>query len=231
LAGAEDAVALELLEPVGQPAGDAGGAGRWREAFRKPVVYDELKYEGNHELRWAQLSGQEMVHRFWSCTVAGTYGGHSEFFEDDKQVVWLAQGGVLKGESPARLAFLKTILDDAPAAGLEPADQWQDPRIAGQSGRYYLIYFGKETPTSWTFELYRNALQDGMQFKAEVIDAWGMTITPVEGVFTTKKKDRYMFVDRDGRDIKLPGKPYQALRLTYVGGAAPLSMAKPPMDP
>jgi len=215
----------------GMATEEPGRAELYRDVYRKPIVYDELKYEGDHDLRWAQLSGQELVHRFWCCTVAGTYGGHSEFFKDEHEVVWLAQGGVLKGESPARLAFLKKILETAPPDGLEPADQWQDPRIAGAPGSYYLIYFGKETPASWAFELYRNGLQDGMEFKAEVIDTWAMTITPVEGIFTTKKKDRYLFADRDGREIKLPGKQYQAIRLTYVGGAAPVSMAKAPMEP
>ena len=215
----------------GMATEEAGRAELYRDVYRKPIVYDELKYEGSHGLRWAQLTGQEMVHRFWNCTVAGTYGGHSEFFEDERQVVWLAQGGELKGTSAPRLAFLKKILDEAPAEGLEPHDQWQDPRIAAKSGHYYLMYFGVEKPTEWTLDLYRTGLQEGMEFKAEVIDTWDMTITPVEGVFTTKKKDRYNFTDRDGRAIKLPGKPYMALRITYVGGAAPLSTAKPPMEP
>jgi hypothetical protein len=215
----------------GMATEEAGRAEIYRDAYRKPIVYDELKYEGTHGLRWAQLSPQDMVHRFWNCTVAGTYGGHSEFFEDERQVVWLAQGGELKGKSAPGLAFLKKILDEAPPEGLEPHDQWQDPRIAGKSGHYYLMYFGVEKPTSWAIELYRNGLQDGMQFKIEVIDTAALTITPVEGVFTLKKKDRYSFTDASGREVKLPGKPYMALRITYAGGTPPLSTAKPPMEP
>lgn len=215
----------------GMATEEAGRAQLYRDVYRKPIVYDELKYEGDHELRWAQLSGLEMVHRFWSCTVAGTYGGHSEFFADDRDVVWLAQGIQLKGESPQRLAFLREILETAPREGLEPIDAWQDPRIAGKPGHYYLMYFGREAPKEWAFELYRNGLVDGMEFKVEVIDIWNMTITPVDGVFVTAKKDRYQFADRNGRTVPLPGKPYQAIRITHVGGAAPVPVVKAPIEP
>ena len=68
-------------------------------------------------------------------------------------------------------------------------------------------------------------------YRADIIDTWNMTITPVEGVFVMKKRDRYTFVDRDGRDIKLPGKPYQAVRLRYSGGAKPLPTVKAPLEP
>jgi hypothetical protein len=30
-------------------------------------VYDEVEYEGNSDRRWAQLSGRELVHRFWAA--------------------------------------------------------------------------------------------------------------------------------------------------------------------
>jgi hypothetical protein len=43
-----------------------------------------------------------------------------------------------------------------------------------------------------------------------------MTTTPVEGVFTLKKKDHYFFADKDGRSVPLPGKPYMAIRIQRV---------------
>jgi hypothetical protein len=55
-----------------------------------------------------------------------------------------------------------------------------------------------------------------MKFTAEILDTWNMTITPVDGVFTLKKKDNYYFADKDGRSIDLPGKPYIALRIKRV---------------
>ena len=55
-----------------------------------------------------------------------------------------------------------------------------------------------------------------MRFKAEVIDTWNMTITPVDAVFVAKKRDNYTFADQDGRSIALPGRPYMALRIIRV---------------
>jgi hypothetical protein len=212
-------------------AEEPGRATLYRDVYRKPVIYDELKYEGSHHLRWARLSGPELVRNFWSCTVAGTYGGHGEYFADEREVVWLAQGGELKGESAPRLAFLRRVLEEGPARGLNPSDHWQDPRMAGEPGRYYLIYFGADRPTSWAVRLYRTALVEGMEFSADVLDTWNMAVTPVPGVFTTRKGDAYFFTDRDGREIPLPGRPWQAIRLRWSGGAAPLDNVKPPIEP
>jgi len=35
-------------------------------------------------------------------------------------------------------------------------------------------------------------------------------------VFEIKKRDDYMFADKDGRSITLPGRPYMALRIVRV---------------
>ena len=219
----------------GSAVEDPGRAELYRDAWQKPVVYDEVKYEGNLEgVRWGHLTGPELVHRFWCGTIAGTYVGHSEYFTDPHGVVWLGEGGVLKGESPPRLAFLRGILEDGPAE-IDPIDQWQDTRMGGVAGEYYLLYFGHEAPAAWTFLLPQGhapwwpralpyeRLVDGMQFHVDVIDTWNMTITPVAGVFTIKARDQYGFADRDGRSIPLPGKPWLALRIRRVAGkpAAP----------
>ena len=128
---------------------------------------------------------------------------------------------MLKGESPARLAFLKKVLDAAPPEGIEPIDKWQDSPIGGQPGKYYLIYFGKTSPTNWVFQLPKPPLgklqsADGLKFTAEILDAWNMTVTPVDGTFTLNKKSGYSFADRDGRSIALSGKPYIAIRIRRV---------------
>ncbi len=205
----------------GSAVEDPGRAELYRDVYRKPVVYDEVKYEGNIESRWGQLSPEEMVFRFWNGTVAGTYVGHGETYKSDDQVLWWSKGGVLKGQSPARLAFLKKVLDDSPAEGIEPIDRWQHPEYGGQPGKYYLVYLGKRTPTSWQFEIPKPPLgklqtADGLKFTAELLDTWNMTITPVDGVFTLKKKDNYFYADKDGRSISLPGNPYMAIRIKRV---------------
>ena len=197
----------------GSAVEDPGRAEMYRDVYRKPVVYDEVKYEGNIENRWGRLSAEELVFRFWNATVAGTYCGHGETYRSDDQVLWWSKGGVLKGQSPPRLAFLKQVLDHDPPEGIEPIDQWQDPRVAGKAGQYYLIYFGKEQPTNWVFSLPRKNLANDLSFKAEILDTWNMTITPVRSVFSLRKTTDYSFADKDSRAIVLPGKPYMAIRL------------------
>jgi hypothetical protein len=197
----------------GSAVEDYGRAVLYRDVYRKPIVFDEVKYEGNLPQRWGNLSAEEMVLRFWQGTIAGTYVGHGETYRDPNDIIWWAKGGVLHGQSPARLAFLRRILEEGPPEGLEPIDKWQDYPFAGKRGEYYLGYFGREAPTAWPFELYKAELADGMKFAVEVIDTWNMTISPVDGVFEIKQRDNYLFADRNGRSVRLPGRPYMAVRI------------------
>lgn len=203
----------------GSAVEDPGRAELYRDVYRKPIVYDEVKYEGNIESRWGQLTPEELVFRFWNATVAGTYCGHGETYKSADQVLWWSKGGVLKGQSPARLAFLKKILNEAPAGGIEPIDRWQEPEYGGRAPDYYLIYLGKQKPSKWEFKLPKPPLAkgqppaDGMKFTAEILDTWNMTVTPVRGQFTLKKKDAYFYIDKEARNIPLPGRPYIAIRI------------------
>jgi hypothetical protein len=200
----------------GSAVEDAGRAELYRDVWRKPVVFDEVKYEGDFPQRWGQLSAEEMVHRFWEGLVAGTYVGHGECYQHPPDnFVWISQGGVLRGQSPVRLAFLKKVMDDGPDE-IDPIDKWQYPNIGGQAGDYYLIYFGKQQPTNWVFELPKLKLSDGLKFKVEILDTWNMTITPVDGIFTAKKNGDYTFADADGRSVALPGRSWMALQIRRV---------------
>jgi hypothetical protein len=107
-------------------------------------------------------------------------------------------------------------MQDGPAGGIETIDKWQNTQVAGQAGNYYLVYFGKEQRSEWPFELPPSELKEGMQFQAEILDTWNMTITPAEGVFTVTAKDNYTFVDKEGRSISLPNRPWMALRLRRI---------------
>ena len=77
----------------------------------------------------------------------GCYVGHGETYMHPEDILWWAKGGVLHGESPARIAFLREILEAAPG-GLNPLkDQWYDWRMQiGVEGEYYLLYFGVHAP-------------------------------------------------------------------------------------
>lgn len=192
---------------------DDGRAVLYRDVWRKPVIFDEVKYEGNMAKRWGNLSGEELTRRFWEGTIAGTYVGHGESIEDADKHLFLGDGGLLRGSSPPRIGFLRKILEDGPRA-INPIDKWQERHLGGVAGQYYLRYFGDATPTEWPFVLPKEGLSDGVRFKVDVLDTWGMTVTALPGEFTLYKSGDYDFTA--DRPVPLPGKPWIALRIRKV---------------
>ena len=87
---------------------------RWIREYKKPVMIDECCYEGNLPHFWGSISGQEMVRRFWRCYASGAFCTHGETFLSDDEILWWARGGVLKGESPKRIAFLRQVMESLP---------------------------------------------------------------------------------------------------------------------
>ena len=186
---------------VSVQAGDTNAARKQRALFRKPVVFDEVCYEGNIPDNWGNISAQELVHRFWMGMAAGGYVGHGETYLHPQDLLWWAKGGVLHGESPARIAFLREIVESGPAEGLNPlSTQWYDhDKLAGKEGEYYLLYLGVHAPAIWD----QLPLPEDARFAVDVIDTWEMTITPA-GEFSGKCV------------IDLPGKPYMAIRARKI---------------
>jgi hypothetical protein len=197
---------------------DFGRAVLYRDVYRKPIVFDEVKYEGDIPERWGHITAEELVHRFWQGTIAGTYVGHGETYLNPEEVLWWSKGGVLRGQSPARIGFLRKVLEDGPREGFEPIDKWQDSPVAGRVGELYLVYLGKNTPRQWAVELPRAGVNDPLTLKADVLDSWGMTITPLDGTFTLLPKDRYTLACPDRPAIMLPGRPFMAIRFRRLAG-------------
>lgn len=198
------------------------GAATVRNIIHKPVIFDEVCYEGDLRSRWAQLSGQEMLQRIYTGLMAGTYVTHGECFaadaEDYTGFAFLATGGKFQGECPKRIPFLRQLLDALPHSP-RLADQSWDPVTATAGEGHYLIYLGKDTPAKWTFNLpTRNSrwprLEEGKQFFIDIIDTWNMTTTRYKHPFTTKSDGtRYRMVDEKGRSVTLPRKPYLLLHI------------------
>jgi len=200
----------------GSAVAEFGRAVLYRDAYRKPIVFDESKYEGNFEQRWGNLSAEEMVHRFWLGAIGGTYTGHGETYHRPDDVVWWAKGGVLHGQSPPRIAFLRKVLEEGPRGGIDPIDKWQEDYSAGRRGEYYLVYLGKSQPAEWNVELPLAKLEKTPTLTAEVLDVWNMTVTPVPGKFVMRATSTYRMAADPPAKISLPGKPFQAIRLRAV---------------
>ena len=193
-------------------------AAQHREFALKPVVFDEVVYEGDSDQRWANLTGQQMVERFWWGLIGGTYVGHSETFAPDRNpdFSWLGQGGVLKGTSAPRLAFLRAIMEEGPAPGIDPIEHWWDYHVGGVPHAYYLKYFGSAQPTAWRVTLPGRDKDPKHSFRIDIIDTWNMTVTPVPGVFRMQQFNQYDVHDPARPEIALPGKPWIALRIVKV---------------
>jgi hypothetical protein len=142
---------------------DARLTREWRERHPKPVVLDELGYEGDIDRRWGNLTGQTITRRFWEGMTAGGFVGHGECFVDTDHR-WISSGGTLIGESPERIAFLRRIIDEGPA-------DW----IAARDHGYRLDYIGDRRPAFHEVEL------GDAEHRIEIIDTWAMTIEPLPG--------------------------------------------------
>lgn len=208
------------------PVEEAGRASILYNVYRKPVVLDEVCYEGNLTSRWGRLSGQEMLHRMWQGLLCGVYVTHGEcykFHEESDTIFW-AKGGPWRGESWKRISFTRQILESLPGP-LQMADVSRDVQTATAGNGCYLVYFGKTMQDAWMFNLpAKNAaypsLKPGTKFRVEIIDTWNMTVTPWPDIMETGPVNDYRLYDVKHRKIRLSLTPYVLLRITQVDDAS-----------
>jgi hypothetical protein len=172
---------------------------QWREDWGKPVVIDECAYEGDIDQGWGNITGEEMVRRFWEGAVRGGYVGHGETYLNESEELWWSKGGNLVGSSPARIGFLAEILAQAPDGVLDPLPgDWVAPR-GGVPGVLELIYFGFNRPSYRTI-----MLPPDTACTVDVIDTWNMTIETLDG-------------QRSGIfRVALPARQFMAIRLNML---------------
>ena len=189
-------------------------AGKYLQDWRKPVLFDEVQYEGNLNRRWGNISGEEMTRRFWLGVIAGCYVTHGETYLDPEQpldenttpTLWWSHGGTLHGTSPARIAFLRQLVEqtatasgaDSKRTGLEAAavPYYLNASSVDAAGRVteILYYMDFHQPIYYEFPL------PDESFMAERIDPWQMTVSSQSARLSGKAK------------LKLTGKPNQAVR-------------------
>ena len=184
----------------------------YRGRYGKPVVLDEMTYEGDIPWLWGNITGEEMTRRFWEVAVRGGYPGHGETYlghEADmngrrSSVLWWSHGGRLYGESWKRVKFLRDILAQTPGHGLKPVHDMFGVLTAAPESElsevksYYLIYYGIMQPREALVEVDRDT-----DFRVERIDTWNMTVEDAG-------------VHRGRMRIPMPGRQYMALRLRRV---------------
>lgn len=172
----------------------------WRQEYQKPVVVDECAYEGNINHCWGNITPQEMTRRFWEGVLRGGYVSHGETYVHPRDILWWSHGGELHGESPARIAFLRRLVESLPAP-LSPAeepvwstDYYWDMTCGVIGEEVYLFYFGGYQPAFRVFDLPR-----GKRYRARLIDTWNMTDEALPGTHEGNFR------------LELPGRQYMAV--------------------
>jgi len=144
-----------------------------RNQYKKPVVIDEYRYEGDIPEGWGNRAGEDEARSHWAIALGGGYGSHGETYYNKEEKLWWAVGGRLIGTSPRRLAFLRKIMEQSPYEELEPTPELSPGNyVLSRPGEYYLIYFTGQAAT--TFQLV-----GARPYKVDGIDTWNMTITPL----------------------------------------------------
>lgn len=188
-------------------------AKKYRDKYNKPAVYDECRYEGNLSGGWGSLSAEQMTRNFWMGSLAGCYVGHGETYKHPKDILWWAKGGVLHGQSPARIGFMKRIIvKEAPFGEMRPDfSHYPGAYILAKPGEHYLVYFANTAPV-------RIDLPGERPYKVDGIDTWGMKILPIGSA-------------SPGKFTFTPPKQDYAIRLTrYASGEKGRSEAKATVD-
>jgi len=182
-----------------------------RKKYKKPVVYDECRYEGNVPWSWGNLTPQEMTNKFWRGITNGGFVGHGETYvmedpvkwpSESNDILWWSKGGVLRGQSAERIKFAKSIIEQSPGQ-LSPFQlffDWSPFSAVAYKDEYILGYLNLDQPKS----AFINTLPKDVTYKADIIDTWNMTITPVDA----KLKGTVL--------IQLPQKPGIAIRFIKI---------------
>jgi hypothetical protein len=169
-------------------------APKWRNQYQKPLMFDEMRYEGDVPSGWGNLKAEEMASYFWMAGLSGGYGTHGDTFKNDSddgnEVRWWGKGGTLMGQSPERIQFFRNIMEQAPVHEMTPQliDNGNPDNINSniylfwKEGEYILAYTAK---VGQSIEL---NLPENKEFNMEVIDTWNMKIVDQKIITSGKFK-------------------------------------------
>lgn len=186
-----------------------------RAAYGKPVLADEVAYEGNINWGWGNITAEEMTRRFWEGCLRGGYVTHGETYVDRGPQIWWAHGGKLYGDSPERIGFCRKFMESLPEdMDLVPYERgfclgtfnWDITCMANnwsEGTDDVVLYFGFFRPAYRDLEL-----PEGKTYTIDVVDTWNMTVETLPGTYTGKVR------------VDLPSRQYMLLHVRAVDGAA-----------
>lgn len=167
--------------------------------YEKPLMLDECGYEGDIHHGWGNLPARELVCRQWQVVMLGGHAGaHGETYINPREELWWGKGGRIKGQSPARLAFLQKLLLDAPAPMFPSPHmtRWDFNGIGTSDNAVMLMYFARKQPAFRLFDL------PAGRYRVDLIDTWNMTIERLRGTVSGECR------------IDLPRRQFMAVRFT-----------------
>lgn len=164
-----------------------------RAFYGKPVIWDEVQYEGDIKDSWGRLSGEEMADRFWWGSALGVYVGHSETVihpdmpDDDHQPLWWAKGGTLIGQSPQRLQWFRSLWEgnsSRPSFGTQTYSALNNSggTFAHQMSSNGYVFLRLVQAGLWKVPLPTTAPKGWV---VRELDYWNMTVTAVKDVAPT----------------------------------------------
>lgn len=197
-------------------------AREFRDKYGKPVIYDECRYEGDIPQGWGNITAQQMVRFFWLGSLAGCYVGHGETYRHPEDLLWWAKGGVLRGQSPVRIQFMKDIIEGLPFQEMQPDfDQYPAVYTLAKPGDCYLIYFAEQRPVELN-------LPGDRPYKLDAIDPWEMRVWPTGSAdpgrfrFTPPRQDYVIRLTRYAPGEKI--RPTAQATADKTEGIAPLTV-------
>ena len=150
------------------------------ETYRKPICLDEIAYEGNLPFGW---------------------GGHSETYDHENEIIFWSHGGKLEGGSPARIAFLRNVFESFDYNALTLCKQriWDELRAETPDRSVILFYHSFMRPLIREY-----FLPEDKTYQAEIYDTWEMTKTVIPNCSGKTK-------------LTLPGKEYIGVLFRETG--------------
>lgn len=171
------------------------------EQYEKPLMLDECGYEGDIHHGWGNLPARELVCRQWQVVMLGGHAGaHGETYLNAREELWWSKGGRIKGQSPARLAFLHKLLAESPAP-MNPVphmSRWDFSTIGTSDNAVLLTYYGRKQPAFRLFDL-----PEG-RYRADIIDTWNMTVERLRGAVSSHCR------------VDLPRRQFMAVRFVRI---------------